>query len=689
MNPWTAEEGADFPLGVTFVKEEDAYNFALYSKHATGVTLNLYDRLDSGDPAYTFCFDPLHNKSGRIWHCRIGARLVEASRYYAYQMEGPFEPEQGLRFDADKILLDPYAHSVVFPKRFSREAAKKRGSNAGRAPLGVLPRRYESFDWEGDRYPEHTHDTIIYELHVRGFTRAPHSGVDTDKRGTFAGLVQKIPYLKDLGVTVVEIMPIFQFDPLEGNYWGYMPLSFFAPHHLYFSSEDRGEHLVEFREMIKAFHRADIEVILDVVYNHTTEDDETGPTYSFRGMDNATYYVLGEDRSTYVDDAGTGNVVRAGHPHVRNMILDSLRFWVTEMHVDGFRFDLASLLTRATDGSIDENSPPIIAAIRSDPVLARCRLIAEAWDISSYQLGRCFPATTWLQWNGQYRDHVRAFVKGDAGLIRDLMRRIYGSDDLFPDTLEEAYHAFQSVNYVTSHDGFSLYDLVSYNVKHNLANGHDNTDGVDDNFSWNCGWEGDDDVSPEILELRRRQIKNFCCLLMISNGTPMFCAGDEFMRTQGGNNNPYNQDNETSWLDWDLLEQNRDVFRFFRLMIAFRKEHPSIGRSRYWREDVSWYGVGPDADLSYGSRSIAFCLRGASQGDDDLYVMINAYWEDLDFTVQEGAAREWLRIVDTSLRSPNDIVDSGSASPLDTRTYRVAARSVVVLLRKRSPLQTQ
>ncbi|MFH1114987.1 MAG: isoamylase [Pseudomonadota bacterium] len=682
MNGWITEEGSDYPLGVTFIPDENAYNFALYSKNASGLVLNLYRNLDAVRPLYSYRFDHLKNKSGRVWHCRIPARLVEPARYYAYQADGPYDPYRGMRFDPQKVLLDPFARAVGFPTRFSREAAKRKGSNAGQAPLGAIPRPRKPFDWSGDRIPQHTHDTIIYEMHLRGFTRNPNSGVDPDKRGTFAGLIQKIPYLQDLGVSVLEIMPIFQFDPQEGNYWGYMPLSFFALHHFYSSAEDHERRADEFREMVKALHQADIEVVLDVVYNHTTEEDGKGPTYGFRGIDNSTYYLLGNDRSTYLNDAGTGNVLRAGHPHVRNMILESLRYWATGMHVDGFRFDLASLLTRGTDGTIDENAPPIIAAIRSDPELAHCRLIAEAWDISSYQLGRCFPATTWLQWNGQYRDQVRSFLKGDPGLVPDIMRRIYGSDDLFPDSLEEAYHAYQSVNYVTSHDGFTLYDLFSYNGKHNEANGLDNTDGVDDNFSWNCGWEGDKDVPSDVLKLRRRQIRNACCLLMLSNGTPMICAGDEFMHTQRGNNNPFNQDNNTTWLDWHLLERNRDMFRFFKLMIAFRKDHPSIGRSRYWREDITWYGVGPDPDFGYESRTLAFCLHGASRQDNDIYVMINAFWDDLVFTIQEGSTGEWLRVVDTGLESPGDIMDRGREPVLTSGDYRVKARSVVVLVRK-------
>jgi glycogen operon protein len=477
-------------------------------------------------------------------------------------------------------------------------------------------------------------------------------------------------------------MPVFQFDPQEGNYWGYMPLSLFALHHLYAASHDLGAEINEFRAMVKALHQADIEVILDVVYNHTTEDDEYGPTYSFRGIDNSSYYLLAQDRRRYINDSGTGNVLNTANRHVRAMVLDSLRYWVKEMHIDGFRFDLASLFTRNSDGSIDYEAPPIIAAIRTDPELADCRLIAEAWDISSYQVGRAFPGVSWMQWNGCFRDDVRRFVRGDRGMVGQLMLRLYGSDDLFPDSLKEARHAFQSVNYITSHDGFSLYDLVSYNTKHNEANGLGNTDGMDENFSWNCGQEGDENLLPAVFALRKRQVKNFCCLLMLANGTPMFCAGDEFMKTQGGNNNPYNQDNEITWLDWDLVEQNRDIFRFFKLMIAFRKAHPSLGRSRFWREDVSWYGTGPDVDLSESSRSLALCLHGGTEHDQGIYIMINAFETDLGFIVQEGSARHWRRVVDTSLESPDDILEPGKEMSLASLSYPVRGHSVVVLVRE-------
>lgn len=682
MDQWTKIEGSPSPLGVTWVEQDKAYNFALYSKHATGVTLLLYSDQDFVNPIYQYRLSYLRNKSGRVWHCRVPVINMADAKYYAYTVEGPFDLVEGHRFDPQKILLDPYAKAVFFPDEFSRESASRPGPNTGKAPLGVIDTDHITFDWQDDRRPCHTSDAIIYELHVKGFTERANSGVSAEKRGTYAGLIKKIPYLKELGVTAVELLPIHQYDPAENNYWGYMTLNFFAPHHVYAGSKVPGEQINEFRAMVKAFHDADIEVILDVAYNHTTEGDEKGPTYSFRGIDNSTYYLLEEDRRRYRNDAGAGNVLHCANRYVRKMIIDSLNYWVREMHVDGFRFDLASLFTRNADGSINLDDPPIISEISGFPEFANSRLIAEAWDPASYQLGRSFPGFTWLQWNGQFRDDVRAFIKGDSGKIGSFITRLYGSDDLFHDSLEHAYHAYQSINYVTSHDGFCLNDMVSYNAKHNEANGHNNTEGTDYNFSWNCGWEGGNEVPQEVVDLRKRQVKNFCSVLFLSNGTPMFMAGDEFMNTQFGNNNPYNQNNETTWLDWNLLEKNRDVFRFFKMMIAFRKAHPSLGRSRFWREDVSWYGINGNVDSGYDSHSIAFCLHGASQMDSDIYIMVNSYWQDLNFTIQEGHANEWGRVVDTSLPSPSDFSEPGEEVFLESSTYNVKARSVVVLLRR-------
>jgi glycogen operon protein len=681
MDQWSAREGSPSPLGVTWIEEEQAFNFALYSRYATGVTLLIYSCKDVIHPAYTYKFDPLTNKSGRVWHCRLKASLIPACSYYAYTVSGPNEPGQGHRFDDQKILLDPYARSVFRPEHFSREAARRPGNNAGRAPLGMLVTDH-AFDWSGDQRPEHTSDTVIYETHVKGFTMRPNSGVSPERRGTYAGLIEKIPYLVELGITAIELLPVFQQDTQEGSYWGYMPLSFFSPHREYAVNQSSEKAVSEFRSMVKAMHQAGIEVILDCVYNHSAEGGDNGPTYSYRGIDNDTYYLLQPDRVHYRDDSGTGNTLDCANPYVRKMIVDSIRFWSEDMHVDGFRFDLASLFTRKRDGSIDLEDPPVIAEISATSEAGRGRLIAEAWDLAAYELGKSFPGISWLQWNGKFRDDLRAFIKGDIDRVGDAMTRIYGSNHLFPDDVMNAYHSYQSVNFITSHDGFCLYDLVAYNQKHNHANGEGNRDGSDYNWSWNCGWEGDENVPASVVALRKQQIKNFCCLLLLSNGTPMFCAGDEFMNTQKGNNNPYNQDNETTWLDWDLLTKNQDIFRFFKNMIAFHKAHPSICRSRFWREDIRWYGVGEFTDLSPDSHSLAFCLQGAREQDTDLYVMINAYWQELTFKVQEGEAAEWYRVVDTGLPSPEDVLEPGNEAQLQTSNYTVQPRSTVVLIRK-------
>ena len=678
---WAQTEGTPLPLGVTWIEQERAFNFAVHSEHAESVTLLLFSSDDLVTPFLTFRFDFLRNKSGRIWHCRIPLTEMGDASYYAYSVSGGDSPQLHC-FDPQKVLLDPYAKCIFFPPGFDRELAKREGPNAGRAPLGALTDHRSTFDWSGDRSPHHESNAIIYELHVRGFTRNPNSGVDPFRAGTYAGLVEKIPYLKELGVTTVELMPVYQRDPHENDYWGYMPLNFFAPHSQYASTRGHREQHLEFKSMVKAFHQADIGIVLDVVYNHTCEGDNRGPIYSYKGLDCAAYYMLSSDPANpFANYSGTGNTLNFGQPHVRKMVTDSLRYWRKEMHIDGFRFDLASVFSRNADGSLNWGDAPIFSEIASDPDLGRLRLIAEPWDTAAYQLGRGFPGSTWLQWNGRFRDDIRRFVKSDDGMVPDLMRRIYGSDDLFPDSRDQAYHAFQSVNFITCHDGFTLYDLVSYDRKRNWANGNNNQDGMDDNHSWNCGHEGDEAAPENVLALRRKQVKNFCCLLLLSNGIPMLRAGDEFLNTQYGNNNPYNQDNDISWLDWSQLSVNADIFRFFKNMIAFRKAHPAIGRSRFWREDVSWYGTGSAVDLSGPSRSLAFCLHGASQADDDIYVMINAYWEELVFHIQEGTPQEWKRIVDTSLPSPDDF--SERSLPLAKPNYGVAPRSVVVLLRPR------
>jgi isoamylase len=671
------EEGVPAPLGVVWVKSEQAWNFALYSRHAYEVTLLLYAANDTVRPVRQIPLDPLRNKTGRIWHCFVPRSQAPRARYYAYRVTGPADRAQGHRYDPEKILLDPFARAICFPPGFSRAAACGAGPDDGKAPLGVLPRRSaEAALRVGPPPPRHGHDLVVYELHVKGFTARANSGVPQAKRGTFLGVIEKIPYLQELGVTAVELLPVHQFDPQEGNYWGYMPLSFFAPHQGYAVRDA----VREFRQMVDALHAAGIEVWMDVVYNHTCEGGDDGPTYSLRGINNRSYYLLDMESGQLRDDSGCGNTTRCAHPIVRALVLRSLRYWAERMQVDGFRFDLASIFARDGSGNLNTDESPLISEISA--LAARCdlQLVAEAWDISTSLLGRSFPGLTWRQWNGQFRDNLRTFVRGDPGKVGALMTRLYGSSDLFPDGPGDAYRPYQSVNYVTAHDGFCMYDLVAYNQKHNEANGQGGADGAAENLSWNCGWEGDAGTPEPVLALRKQQVKNFFCLLMLANGTPMFCAGDEFLHTQGGNNNPYNQDNDTTWLDWAKLEHNRDVFRFVQRMIAFRKARRTIARTRYWREDVHWYGCDGPPDLTAESRSLAYCLKGESVGEGDLYVMINAHWEPRRFMIQEGVAGQWRRMVDTGRPSPDDFAEPGTEQQVQETFYHVGPRSVVVLI---------
>ncbi|MDQ3621141.1 MAG: isoamylase [Verrucomicrobiota bacterium] len=669
------------PLGSAWIPNEEAYNFSLYSQHAREVTLLFFGQKDPATPIYTFPLDRIIHRTTQLWHCRLPKWLIGDAHYYAYRIEGPSAGESGWRtaFDPEKVLLDPYSRAVYFPPGFDRCAARRPGSNAGKAPLGVLAEE-SPFDWENDKPPGHRADLFVYEMHVRGFTQSPTSGVPAEKRGTFAGIIEKIPYLQELGVNAVELMPVQQFDPQENNYWGYMTLNFFAPHQGY--AMNKAEPINEFRAMVKALHKADIEVILDVVYNHTAEGDERGPCYSYRGIDNETYYLLtGNAAEPYQNHSGTGNTLSCANPPVQALIVDSLRYWVEEMHVDGFRFDLAASLTRNADGSINDQAPPLLADIRTDPVVRNVRLIAEPWDCGTYQLGSRFPGRLWHQWNGMFRDEIRRFVRGDRGMIPDLMQRLYGSDDLFPES--EAYRPLHSINYVISHDGFTLYDLTSYNERHNLANGHGNADGCAENLSWNCGHEGDEGVPDEVLTLRKKQAKNIFALLLLANGIPMFVAGDEFLHTQRGNNNPYNQDNETAWLDWSRRQEHADHFRFVRALIAFRRAHRTLCRTRFWRKDVAWYGPDAAADLSAESQALAYFLSGAAERDCDLYVMINAAGEPRVFRIQEGEPGEWSRVFDTHLPSPEDIVEPGGEPCVETSCYEVAGHSTVMLMRAR------
>ena len=675
--------GQSHPLGATVTPE--GVNFCVFSKNAFAVELLLFDDADAAGPSRVIPLDPAVNRTFYYWHVLVPG--LAAGQLYGWRVYGPSLPDEGHRYDGQKVLLDPYAKAVAVGRGYDRAAAGRPGDNAAHAMKSVVvdPGAY---DWEGDRplgYP--LTRSLVYELHVGGFTKHPSSGVAASRRGTFAGLVDKIPYLQSLGVTAVELMPVQQFDEQDApagrtNYWGYSPVAFFAPHSGYSASRDPLGPLDEFRDMVKALHRAGIEVILDVVFNHTAEGNHDGPTLSLKGFENRAYYLLADDPSRYADYSGTGNSLNANHSIVRRLIRDCLRHWAAEMHVDGFRFDLASVLSRDEAG-LPVMNPPVLWAIESDPVLAGTKLIAEAWDAGGlYQVGT-FVGHRWAEWNGRFRDDVRRFVKGDAGTVRDLAARIVGSIDVYPDADRDVN---RSVNFVTSHDGFTLHDLVSYNRKHNEANGEDNRDGTDANHSWNCGIEGPTD-DPEVLALRQRQIKNLLTLLFVSQGTPMLQMGDEVMRTQRGNNNAYCQDDETSWFDWTALERHAGLLRFVRELIRFTQVRPAFTEARAWAAPpwdgepvLTWHGVAPGRpDWAYESHSLAFEIREAA-GADHLYVALNAYWEPLAFTLPalpEG--HTWRRIVDTARPAPDDIPDPDAPPPVEGFTYRVEARSCIVL----------
>ena len=674
--------GRSAPLGASV--QPGGVNFSVYSKHATLVELLLFDGEDASRPARSIALDPARHRTYHYWHVFVPG--IGPGQIYAYRAHGPFQPEAGLRFDPRKLLLDPYGLAIVGPEGHRRD---RPGDDTGPAMKSVVadPRVY---DWEGDvPLQRPCAQTVIYELHVRGFTKHPSSGVAADRAGTYAGLIEKIPYLQDLGVTAVELLPVFQFDledapPGLSNYWGYSPVSFFAPHRGYSARKDPLGPMDEFRDMVKALHRAGIEVILDVVFNHTAEGDHRGPTFCFRGLANEAYYLLAEDRGRYADYTGTGNTLNANHPVVRRLIRESLRYWALHMHVDGFRFDLASILSRDESGRLLP-SPPVLWDIESDPVLSGTKLIAEAWDAAGlYQVGT-FVGDSWQEWNGRFRDDVRRFLKGDEGMVSKIASRILGSPDLYG---HEEREPEQSVNFVTCHDGFTLQDLVSYDAKHNEANGEENRDGADDNASWNCGAEGPTD-DPDVEALRGRQVRNFLSLLLLAVGTPMLTMGDEIRRTQRGNNNAWCQDNDTSWLDWTLLERHRDVHRFVKSLIAFRMQRDVVAdRAGFTlnrllsRAHIDWHGVELGRpDWRDCSHSLAFTITSL-RGHLRLHGMLNAYWEPLHFALPPPAngERTWLRWIDTALAPPEDILPWEKAPAIAEDRYLVQSRSMAFLV---------
>jgi len=661
----------------------DGVHFNVFST-ADRVELVLFDGVDDERPARVLELE--RHSAGRHWHRFVAG--VGAGQIYGYRADGPFAPERGLRFDREKLLLDPYARCVERPRQRSRSAAGGPGDNLATALRGVVVDG-SAYDWEDDRPPRVPYDrTVIYEMHVGLFTGHPSAGLADGLRGTFAGVVQKIPYLCDLGVSAVELMPVFAFDEQAAppgllNVWGYEPLSFFAPHAGYSSRPEVAGVLDEFRDMTKALHRAGIEVILDVVYNHSCEDDEGGPTLSLRGLANEVYYLLGPD-GTYANYSGVGNTLNVNSPVVSRLILDSLRYWVCEMHVDGFRFDLAAVLLRDGYGNPTDDAP-ILHAIETDPVLKDIKLIAEPWDAAGlYALGR-LAHKGWREWNGRFRDDARRFVKSDPGAVQRIACRLAGSPDIYP---VQQCAPVGSINFTTSHDGFTLNDLVSYNYKNNETNREQNRDGLNDNYSWNCGVEGPTDDAA-VNQLRTRQVKNFLALMLLAAGTPMLLMGDEVRRTQRGNNNGYCLEAEAAGLIWTAISDHGEIYRFARELIGLRTGRTPHRRSLLGAAPAAliprrmeWHGVRMhQPDWSEESRSLAVRIEGDGT-EVMLYLALNAYWEALVFEVPhlvDGRLR-WRLCVDTSRAPPEDVCFDLDAPLVTSSTLVVQPRSVVALL---------
>ncbi len=646
--------GTPLPLGATPIA--DGVNFALFSRHATTIWLELYDAATADKPSALYELTTEQHRTGDIWHIWLAG--VQPGQLYGYRAEGLWQPDKGMRFNAHKLLLDPYAKAISMPaggllwrdcKQVADDLtldtlddAMRRAKAMVVAPLGTL---------EPAPFPRHSwSNTIIYETHVRGMSI--HPSATSTHPGTYRGLIEKLPYLCDLGITAIELMPIFEFneqgvalvDPTNNaplrNYWGYDPLAWFSPKAGY---ADDADPRAEFRALVEACHQAGIEVILDVVFNHSAEGNEEGPTLHFRGLDNTIYYLLDDNPRFYRNYTGTGNTLKADHPVVRDFILDALRYWVSEFRVDGFRFDLASVLARGEQGELLPDTP-LLERIAQDPILREAKLIAEAWDAAgAYQVGH-FAETRWSEWNGRYRDDVRRFWRGDEGMLGLFASRLCGSSDLYR---ASGKGPESSINFITCHDGFTLNDLVSYTQKHNEANGENNRDGQSENFSANYGGEGSTD-DPVIDALHRRQIKNFLLTLLVSRGVPMLLGGDEFRRTQQGNNNAWCQDNETSWFDWSLLAQNQDIHQFVRDLIALRRAHPMLSREQWYEaQEIEFFapaGLSPAWDNPQ-ARQLSVLIK---EGKTNLCLLFNASQDTVEFKLPESPpGKDWQRVVDT------------------------------------------
>ena len=692
--------GSPLPWGARQIG--DGVNFAIFSRHATRVRLEFYDAPGDATPSRTFDLDPDHHRTGDVWH--VWVRGVSPGQLYGYRVEGPYLPQEGYRFNNYKLLLDPFATAIAATNNWDFDSARGFEPSSPRADLSFstfddAPAmakcvfRHDHFDWEGDHPPRHpASETVIYETHVRGCTI--HTSSRAVHPGTYRGLTEKISYFRDLGVTAIELMPVQEFNenelalagPLAGkrrkNYWGYDPVAFFAPKSSYSSRGMHGQQKVEFKEMVKAFHGAGIEVIMDIVLNHTAEGNELGPTICFRGIENSIYYMLNESyKGLYKDFTGGGNTLNANHPVVRDYIMDVLRYWAMEMHVDGFRFDLASVLGRDEQGNVLHN-PPLLEQIAEDPILRDVKIIAEAWDEGgAYQVGS-FSERRWAEWNGRFRDDVRRFWLGEPGMMGMFANRICGSSDLYQ---RSGKGPECSVNFITCHDGFTLNDLVSYRQKHNEANGENNHDGSDANYSDNCEVEGPS-KDPAIEALRKRLIKNFLLTLFVSRGVPMLLGGDEFRRTQQGNNNAYCQDNEISWYDWSFLDKHSEIYRFARGMIAFRRKHHALHKEAFYGDsEIRWLnpqGTVPDW-LDPRQKSLACLIFG--KAEPDLFLILNAAPEPVEFAIPVASrANAWHLAIDTLRPAPEDLFDPGEEPSLQGQDiFRAGPRSSAILVARR------
>ncbi|OQX28863.1 MAG: glycogen debranching enzyme GlgX [Spirochaeta sp. LUC14_002_19_P3] len=707
MDKYRIFPGTPLPLGAELTGK--GVNFSLFSRHAEKVCLLLFKKNDDTQPSYRIILNPKTNRTGDCWHVFVEG--LKEGQAYLYQLDGPNKPTEGYRFNSSRMLLDPYAKSVAGKKPwvFQRDEPSGKEKPAA-ADVSAIPKCVvisDSFDWQGDQplnYP--LWKTIIYETHVKGLSRHPEAVKRFGLRypGTYAGVVEMIPYLKELGVSSLELLPVHEFDEHEFgdgrvNYWGYSTMAFFAPKGSYAAAADAPEQVREFKMMVRELHKAGLEIILDVVFNHTGEGNHKGPAFSFRGLDNSIYYQLEEDKHFYKNYSGCGNTVNCNHPAVIKFIIDSLRYWVLQMHVDGFRFDLASVFTRDEQGNVMDY-PPLIHAIAEDAVLHRTKIIAEPWDAGgAYWLGGF--GNRWAEWNDRFRDDVKTFWRGDKSKTNAFATRLSGSSDIFSYSGRKPYH---SINYITSHDGFTLNDLVSYNSKHNEANGEKNQDGSDNNLSFNWGLEGETNTSPT-CQIRTRIVRSYLASLLLASGTPMLLGGDEFRRTQQGNNNAYCQDNELSWLNFSLLDKHADLYRFTRLLIEFRKQHPALQRREFFSgrdkkgkdmSDIVWFSEsGGSPDWNRPDNILALWINGSREktnfprDDADIYICCNASAKRIQFRLPKVAkSRHWFRAIDTARKPPEDIVPPGEEVPLNqNRIYPAGAYSLTVIISKEMPGQ--